>query len=123
MATTATTQITGIDATFYLVKDVSRALAFWRDVMGLKNVVWEGEQGAEFELPDGSAFGLWRPEDGEWHTGGTVMFAVPDVREAAAAYRQRGAKIAEEIFEGPTCSMAFGEDSEGNAFILHHRKA
>ncbi len=33
--------------------------------MGLK-VTWEMEQGAEFELPDGASFGLWRMDDGAW---------------------------------------------------------
>ncbi len=115
-------EITGIDVITYLVKDPQRATAFWRDVMGLP-VTWSTEQGAEFELPDGSTFGLWRMDDGSWNPGGGVMFHTADVRAAAEHFRARGAKIAEHIEVNEACFMAFGEDSEGNHFILHQSKA
>jgi predicted enzyme related to lactoylglutathione lyase len=114
-------KISGIDVTTYLTKDPDRALEFYRDVMELP-VLWRSEQGAEFELPDGSTFGLWRMEDGSWHSAGIVMFAVPDAKAAADYYRSRGAQIAPHIEENGNCFMAFGQDSEGNEFILHQRK-
>lgn len=86
--------ISGIDIHTYLVKEPARAIAFWRDVMGLRST-WESEQGAEFELPDGSSFGLWKMDDGEWSAGSGVMFAVADASAAAAYYRARGARVAE----------------------------
>ncbi len=53
------TSISGIDIHTYLVKDAGRAIAFWRDTMGLK-LTWEMQgMGAEFELADGSSFGFW----------------------------------------------------------------
>lgn len=120
--TKAPVAITGIDVTAYLVKDPKRATAFWRDVMGLP-CTWESEQGAEFELADGSAFGLWRMDDGSWFPGNGVMFHTADVKAAADYYRSRGAKIDEHIEENGPCFMAFGEDTEGNRFILHQPKA
>jgi hypothetical protein len=37
--------------------------------------------------------------------------------------KARGVKFHdEEITDTPVCHMAFGEDPEGNQFILHHRK-
>lgn len=115
-------KISGIDVMTYLTKDPDRALEFYRDVMELP-VLWRSEQGAEFELPDGTTFGLWRMDDGSWHSTGIVMFGVPDAKAAADYYRSRGAQIAPHIEENSNCFMAFGQDSEGNEFILHQRKA
>ncbi len=113
--------IRGIDITCYQVKDAQRATAFYRDVMELKPT-WVTDQGAEFTLSDGSTFGIWRSDEVPWHPHGGVMFAVDDVKAAADYYRKRGAKIETEIEETGVCFMAFGEDSEGNHFILHRRK-
>ncbi|HTX58603.1 MAG TPA: VOC family protein, partial [Verrucomicrobiae bacterium] len=71
----------GIDAHYYLAKDYERGVAFYRDVIGLP-VASSGERETEFELPDGSTFGLsYLP--GTWYPGGGVMFAVPNVYAAA----------------------------------------
>ncbi len=114
--------INGIDIHTYLVKEPARAIAFWRDTMGLR-VTWEAEQGAEFELADGASFGLWKMGDDSWMAGNGVMFGVPDIDAAVAHYRAKGVRIADHIEESPVCRMAFAEDSEGNHFILHQRKA
>ena len=123
METTAAkrVQITGIDIATYLVKDPDRAIEFWRDKMGLKPTTFFEGRGAEFELADGSTFGLWKMDDGSWHPGNGIMFAVPDIQQAVEHYRGRGVKI-EGPEETPVCHMAFGEDSEGNNFILHQHK-
>lgn len=113
--------IRGIDITTYGVKDAERAKAFYRDVMGLRPT-WEAESGAEYTLADGATFGIWQGE-GPWEPSHGVMFAVDDAKGAADHYRARGARIEAEIFESPVCFMAFGEDSEGNRFILHQRKS
>ena len=110
--------IKGIDVHTFAVKDPARALAFWRDVMGLIPES-ESERGAEFELPDGSYFELWQPEEGDLSHG--VMFAVDDLPGAVAYYRSKGVAILGEK-ETPVCRMAFAEDSEGNHFVLHQRK-
>jgi len=52
--------ITGIDVHTYMVKDLSRAIAFYREVLQLP-LATIGKNAAEFELPDGSAFELWIP--------------------------------------------------------------
>lgn len=114
--------ITGIDVHTYLVKDAQRATAFYRDVLGL-NCTWVQEgMGAEFELPDGSAFGLWKAEgDNPWMAGNGIMFAVPDINVAIAELREKGVHISEPM-EHPPCFMAFASDTEGNRFIVHQRK-
>jgi len=112
--------ITGIDVHTYMVKDLSRAIAFYRDVLQLP-LATIGENAAEFELPDGSAFELWNSTDGMWERGNGVAFAVADVREAVAELRARGVTIGDPI-DDTACFMAVGEDSEGNQLIVHQRK-
>jgi predicted enzyme related to lactoylglutathione lyase len=122
MTTATGIKATGIDVCAYLVKDASRAVTFYKEMLGLTTSV-EHEQGAEFELPDGTTFGVWRMRDGSWHPSAGVFFAVPDVKQATAVLRERGVKILEEPLETPVCFMAVVEDSEGNSFVLHQRKA
>jgi predicted enzyme related to lactoylglutathione lyase len=118
--TRAGATITGLDLAAYLVRDPQRAIAFYRDVLGLvPTEIDEEGRGAEFTLADGSTFGVWRPEDGE--TGGTVMFAVGDAQAAVATFRERGAMLSDPT-ETPVCFIAFGKDPDGNAFIVHQRK-
>ena len=118
--TASGTAVTGIDIAAYLVRDPERAIAFYRDVLGMTPTEIDDQgRGAEFTLADGSTFGVWKPEDGE--TGGAVMFAVDDAKAAVEHYRSRGLKLS-DIMESPVCFMSFGEDPEGNAIIIHQRK-
>lgn len=122
MSTATATQVKGIDIHTYLVKDAARAIAFYRDTLGLPPSV-EMEQGAEFELADGSTFGVWKMQDGSWHPSAGVMFAVDDVHEATDYYRKRGVKVLDGPIDTGACFMAVCEDSEGNSFLLHQRTA
>jgi predicted enzyme related to lactoylglutathione lyase len=115
-----TMNITGIDLTAYLVRDPDRAVAFYRDVLGMTPTAIDDQgRGAEFTLPDGSTFGVWKPDDAA--TGGAIMFAVEDARAAVEYYRARGLGLS-DVMESPVCFMAFGADPEGNAIIIHQRK-
>ena len=121
MATATGARVTGIDIHAYLVKDPKRAINFYKNTLGLKPT-WESEQGAEFELGDGSTFGVWHLSDGPWHPSAGVFFAVPDLNAAIAHLKSQGVKFAdEEPFESPVCRMIGVEDSEGNSFMLHQR--
>lgn len=113
--------IKGLDLAAFLVRDPQKAIAFYRDVLGMvpTNVDTEG-RGAEFTLPDGSTFGVWKPEDGE--TGGAMMFAVDDCVAAVAEFRSRGLELSDPM-NTPVCTMAFGKDPEGNGIIIHQRTA
>ena len=116
------TQITGMDMAAYLVSDPERAIAFYRDVLGLTPTEFDKEgRGAEFTLADGSTFGVWKPDDGKT-SGGTIMFAVGDARAAVERFRGRGAALSDPM-ETPVCFMAFGADPDGNGIIIHQRKA
>jgi catechol 2,3-dioxygenase-like lactoylglutathione lyase family enzyme len=119
-ATAAGVKITGIDLTAYLVRDPEKATAFYRDVLGMTPTEIDEEgRGAEFTFEDGSTFGVWKPEDGE--TGGAIMFKVADAHAAVPYYRAKGLALS-DVVESSVCLMAFGQDPEGNAIIIHQRK-
>ena len=117
--------VTGMDLSGYMVKDAPRAIAFYRDVLGLEPVtVYPDDRGAEYELPDGTTFGLWggggrvmpfQPSNG-------ILFAIDDLEAAVAAVKERGVAVLMEN-ETPMCRMAMINDTEGNIVTLHKRKA
>jgi predicted enzyme related to lactoylglutathione lyase len=113
--------VKGVDIIAYLTKDPARSIAFYRDVLGLTPTEIDPEgRGAEFELADGTTFGVWKPDDAS--SGATIMFAVDDAGAAVAEFRARGAELSDPV-ETPVCYMSFGSDPDGNAFIVHQRKA
>jgi len=117
-------KVTGLDLSGYMVKDAPRAIGFYRDVLGLEPVfVYPEDRGAEYELPDGTTFGLWggggrvmpfQPSNG-------ILFAVDDLDAAVAAVKARGIPVLME-HETPVCRMAMINDTEGNMVTLHKRK-
>ncbi|HXP92530.1 MAG TPA: VOC family protein [Candidatus Binatia bacterium] len=117
-------QITGMDLSGYMVKDAARAIAFYRDVLGLEPVtVYPDNRGAEYELADGTTFALWggggnvmpfQPSNG-------ILFAVDDLDAAVAAVKARGIPVRMER-ETPVCFKAMISDTEGNIVTLHKRK-
>jgi predicted enzyme related to lactoylglutathione lyase len=120
-----TFKITGMDLSGYMVKDAARAIEFYRDVLGLEPVlVYSDNRGAEYELADGTTFGLWggggmvmpfQPSNG-------ILFAVDDLGAAVAAVKARGIPVLME-HETPVCFLAMINDTEGNSVTLHKRKA
>ena len=116
--------ITGMDLSGYMVKDAPRAIAFYRDILGLEPVtVYPHDRGAEYELPDGTIFGLFggggrvmpfQPSNG-------ILFAVDDLDSAVASMKERGIAVIMEN-ETPVCRMAMINDTEGNIVTLHKRK-
>ncbi len=113
--------ITGIDAHYVLAKDLQRALAFYRDALGLE-VAKDFGAGVEFALPDGSAFGIGTMPNGEWIQGGGAMFAVPDLDEASERVRAGGGTFLSGVVESPVCWTRWCADTEGNNFALHRSK-
>jgi predicted enzyme related to lactoylglutathione lyase len=118
-------KVTGMDLCGYMVKDGARAISFYRDVLGLEPTkVYPDNRGAEYELPDGTTFGLWggggavmpfQPSNG-------ILFAVDDLGAAVGALRAHEIAIVREL-ETPNCNMAMIYDTEGNSVFLHRRKA
>jgi catechol 2,3-dioxygenase-like lactoylglutathione lyase family enzyme len=102
-------------------RDVSRALAFYRDVLGLPESAYsEGE----VETPN-VTFGFWNPEaEGEEFVPSTagVGLRVPDVQAAVDEVRAAGAEVI-GIEDSGVCHMGFVKDPDGNVLILHRRYA
>ncbi|MBC5829449.1 MAG: VOC family protein [Candidatus Eremiobacteraeota bacterium] len=113
-----------MDLSGYMVKDASRAIDFYRDVLGLEPVqVYPDNKGAEYELLDGTTFGLWGGAGNvmPFQPGNGILFAVDDLDAAVAAIKQRGVPVLME-HESPVCFMAMIHDTEGNSVFLHKRK-
>ncbi len=118
--------VLGIDAVYYTVVDIDKETKFYTELLGAVPDVTMPGRLAEWTFQDGNAFGLYKSSaegKGDWHSG-SAMFAVADIAEAAQAALKRGVRMLEngEITDTPVCHMAFGEDPEGNQFILHMRK-
>lgn len=117
--------VTGLDLSGYMVKDAARAIAFYRDVLGIEPVTeYSDGRGAEYEMPDGTTFGLWggggkvmpfQPSNG-------ILFAVDDFDAAVAEVKRRGIPVLMET-ETPVCRLAMIHDTEGNMVTLHKRRA
>ena len=131
MSVAAKGRAVGVDAVYYQVQDLDRATKFYTALLGMEPTMPMPGFGAEWTLPNGESFGIARIPDSMrdrfgryWHPGSGVMFAVDDLEAVVAAARARGVKFLEggKPQETPACLMVFGEDSEGNAFVLHKRK-
>jgi len=120
--TTQQTLIKGVDLFANMVSDPQRAIAFYRDVLGMTPTdIDEQGRGAEFTLADGSTFGVWKSEEGQPVPSGGVMFAVENIEQAVETFRARGLTLSDPM-ESPVCHMAFGSDPDGNTIIIHKRK-
>lgn len=115
--------VTGIDATYYVVADVDSTTKFYAQLLGSEPDMRQGPV-SEWSFPDGTSFGLYQSEQAEKGSNGSAIFAVADVATAVADAKGKGVHFHQdgEITDTPFCHMAFGEDNEGNQFILHHRK-
>jgi len=118
-------KITGMDLSGYMVKDGSRAIAFYRDVLGLEPTrTYPDGRGAEYDFPDGTTFGLWGGGNAApfpFQPSNGILFAVDDLDAAISAVKARGIPVLME-HETPVCRMAVVNDTEGNTVVLHKRK-
>ena len=124
MTTTNTplTTATGIDCVCYLAKDFDRAKNFYITTLGLKPSI-DGDNWVEFDLADGTTFAVAKLPGDTWYPTGGAMFAVPDVKAATARLKEAGVTVFGDVEESPVCHMAWCEDTEGNNFAVHQRRA
>jgi len=107
------------------VTDMERAASFYRDTLGLEQVSTQGFP--EFQLGENVSLYLVQMENlgssfSAPHTA-HVALRVPDVGETRAELESRGVDFEAQTLDTGVCHMAFFEDSEGNALMLHHRYA
>ena len=102
-------------------RDLARAVAFYRDVLGLPESDFSK---GEVETPN-VTLSFWDPEaDGEDFRSNTAGFAlrVDDVEEAVEEFRAAGGEVI-GIQDSGVCHMGFVKDLDGNVVILHKRYA
>jgi catechol 2,3-dioxygenase-like lactoylglutathione lyase family enzyme len=102
-------------------RDVARALAWYRDVLGLPES--EFSEG-EVETPN-VTLGFWNPEaDGEEFVPNSAGLGlrVEDVAAAVEEVRAAGGAVI-GIEDSGVCHMGFVQDPDGNVLILHRRYA
>ncbi len=114
-------QVEQVDFVSVPTRDVSRALAFYRDVLGLAPS--EHTEG-EVETPN-VTLSFWMPESqGEPFVPNEngIALRVADVAAAVEEVRARGAEVI-GIQDSGVCHMGFVRDPDGNVLILHRRYA
>ncbi|MBV8204347.1 MAG: VOC family protein [Candidatus Eremiobacteraeota bacterium] len=107
----------------YSVKDVPKAITFYRDVVGLKPGESFGDHWAEFDVGP-TAFGIGNGESLGFEPGKSTgaAFEVDDIAGMRERFVKHGVAVS-ELHSFPNCSAVFVTDPEGNKFSLHQRKA
>ncbi len=102
-------------------RDASRAVAWYRDVLGLPVSAYTD---AEVETPN-VTLSFWNPEEqGEPFVANEngIALRVGDVHAAVEEVRAAGADVI-GIEDSGVCQMGFVKDLDGNVLILHRRYA
>jgi catechol 2,3-dioxygenase-like lactoylglutathione lyase family enzyme len=100
-------------------RDSARALAWYRDVLGLPVSEFTD---AEVETPN-VTLSFWNPEEqGETFVPNEngIALRVADVEAAVEEVRARGGRVI-GIQDSGVCHMGFVKDPDGNVLILHRR--
>ena len=108
------------------VTDKDRALAFYRETLGLaldpkSHADWPeftlGNVTLALEFPER----IGRPMQNT--PFGAIAIRVPDVEAARAKLEAAGVAFEGETFDSGVCHMAFFQDPDGNGLMLHRRYA
>jgi catechol 2,3-dioxygenase-like lactoylglutathione lyase family enzyme len=113
-------QVEQVDFVTVPTRDAERAVAWYRDVLGLP--VSE-HTGAEIETPN-VTLSFWNPEtQGEEFKPNEAGFAlrVADVEESRRELEAKGVEFLGETVDTSVCHMGFLRDPDGNTVILHRR--
>ena len=105
------------------VTDVDRAVAFYRDVLGIRFLFRVHGQPMAFFDCDGVRLYLGVPEADEFRSRGVLYFTVEDIAEAHRVLAERGVEFRDEPHlvhrvESSELWMAFFTDPDGNSLAL-----
>jgi predicted enzyme related to lactoylglutathione lyase len=122
MAQATKLAVRGIDASYYMTKDLAVATAFYNDLLDMEPTAAAPGMFSEYTFADGASFGLYATTN--FYTSGTVMFRVDDVAAFVKAAQARGIAFDQDghVDETPNCRMAFATDPDGNHFMVHKVK-
>ena len=106
----------------YSVSDVPRAVAFYRDTIGLTPGDAWGDQWIEFNV-GATTFGVGNGETLGIEPGKSfsVAFEVDDVSAMQSRLKAADVEVG-DLNESPVCWTCFVTDPDGNKFALHQRK-
>lgn len=123
--------IAGLHSVTLHIRDVTAASSFYREVLGLRELLVDSRQGrAVYAIPGTSTLltmHVQRPGEGgrEPGTVSGLVFHHPDPAAACAEIRRRGGTITMEPVEFETSIGKFVRaviaDPDGNEFILSNR--
>ena len=103
------------------VKDLARAEAFYKDVLGLKEGLRDERRNWLFLYAGGDAGMVVLQEDkGEWPTQ-HFAFTVnePDIRQAAEMLKEKGVSVSEPVYHEWMSSVSvYFDDPDGHALEL-----
>jgi catechol 2,3-dioxygenase-like lactoylglutathione lyase family enzyme len=114
-------QVEQVDFVSIPTRDYARAIAWYRDVLGLP----ESEYSEGEVETSNVTFSFWNPEDeGEEFVPNAagVALRVADVESAVEEVRAAGGEVM-GIVDSGVCHMGFVKDLDGNVLILHRRYA
>ena len=111
--------IRGTDFIYYQTNDIDRAIAFYRDTLGLEMYSYfEEVKWAEFNAGNTTFDANMKAQAG----GAAVAFSVDDVAAAIEELESKGIKVTLPVNESPECHFACILDPDGNTVWLHQRK-
>lgn len=121
--------ITGLHAVTIHVRDIEKARAFYRDVLGLPEVRFDEKASrVVYALPGTSTLltmHIQGPGEGGREPGTVtgVVFRHPDPAAACAEIKQRGGTVTVEPHEIPGLKFvrAVFADPDGNEFLISNR--
>jgi catechol 2,3-dioxygenase-like lactoylglutathione lyase family enzyme len=113
-------QVEQVDFVTVPTRDVERAVAWYRDVLGLSP---SEHTDGEVEAPN-VTLSFWNPEgEGLEFKPNEAGFAlrVADVEQARRELEAKGVEFMGETFDSGVCLMGFFRDPDANTVILHRR--
>jgi catechol 2,3-dioxygenase-like lactoylglutathione lyase family enzyme len=110
------------DLIYFFVDDMDRAVAFYRDVIGLELAYRSGDEWAQ--LGAGAVqLGLHSAAHGTRRPGGTLAFTVDDLETTRAALVAQGVEIGHEGGgQGGEPRFVEFDDPDGNVLALFERR-
>jgi predicted enzyme related to lactoylglutathione lyase len=128
MASPASTEqlISGVDFVALPTHDVRASVEFYGETLGLRRSAYIPERNyAEFETGNLTLSIIDAEKMGLQHNPlrHEIALHVEDVQAARETLEARGVAFKGDTFDTGVCHMAFFDDPQGNALMLHHRYA
>jgi predicted enzyme related to lactoylglutathione lyase len=118
--------VKGVDFIALQTTDMNRAMTFYGETLGLPRSVHVPDRGfAEFETGNLTLSIIDSATMGIEHRASPAPVAlhVDDVAQARAQLESAGVPFNADTLDTGVCHMAFFQDPDGNALMLHHRYA